>query len=71
MSTYLIAYNFIFFILKTQSMGTQKITIKQLQAYLNVSYNTARKDYNRLLKTLDTNRHFLIFNDLKTLKIIK
>lgn len=52
-------------------MDFSKVTIKQLSHILNVSYNTAQKDYKKLVQSLELKRDFLVLNDLKTLKIIK
>lgn len=49
---------------------TQKLTRKDLQFILNVSYNTAKKEYQTLLDCLNLKRNFLIVNDLIDLKIM-
>ncbi len=49
---------------------SRKISIKELADILEVSYNTAKKDYRIFIDMLELKRNFLTLGDLKTLKIM-
>jgi len=48
----------------------RKISIKELSNLLDVSYNTAKKDYKIFLDILELKRKFLVISDLKILKLM-
>jgi DeoR/GlpR family transcriptional regulator of sugar metabolism len=49
---------------------SRKISIKELSNILEVSYNTAKKDYYIFIDMLELKRKFLTIGDLKTLKLM-
>ena len=55
--------------MKTQNTS-QKVTKTQLMNILEVSYNTARKEYQTILDSLQLTRKYLTISDLITYGIL-
>jgi hypothetical protein len=55
--------------MKTQNI-TQKVTKTQLMHILEVSYPTARKEYQTILDCLGLTRKYLMISDLIEYKIL-
>jgi hypothetical protein len=49
--------------MKTQNTS-QKVTKTQLMHILQISYNTARKEYQTIIDSLELKRDFLTISDL-------